>query len=56
MKLPFILQQHEKDHAQLKELREGEIDFVSGARAPEKMNTITVTPDGDGGDDGMDAN
>lgn len=54
---PFILKQHEKDFAQLRELRASELDLVAGGMVlpDEKLNTVTVTPNGDGGDDGKDA-
>ena len=65
---PFILVQHEKDRAELKELRENEAQMISGGsfvyKAPPlddgggggviKLNTVTVTPNSDGGDDGRD--
>lgn len=54
---PFILKQHEKDFAKLRELRElcaDELESVSGGKA-DKLNTVTVTPNADGGDDGADA-
>lgn len=66
---PFILVQHEKDRAALKELRESEAQMISGGtfsfKAPPlddggggggviKLNTLTVTPNSDGGDDGQD--
>ena len=54
---PFILKQHEKDFAKLRELRASELDLVAGGIVlpDEKLNTVTVTPNGDGGDDGKDA-
>jgi len=53
---PFILKQHEKDFAKLRELRASELELASGGMVvPDKLNTITVTPNGDGGDDGKDA-
>jgi hypothetical protein len=52
---PFVLKQHERDFARLRALRESELELVSGGQQkPIKLNTITVTPDGDGGDDGKD--
>lgn len=51
---PFILKQHEKDFAKLRELRASELELVLGGQVPIKLNTITVTPRGDGGDDGKD--
>lgn len=58
---PFILKQHEKDRAQLMELKASEIQSVSGGlqKCPSpddipKGSTVTVTPSGDGGDDGCD--
>jgi hypothetical protein len=54
---PFILKQHEKDFAKLRELRARELELVSGGivNPDEKLNTMTSTPSGDGGDDGKDA-
>ena len=56
---PFILKQHEKDFQKVRELREDELESVSGgmvdALVDEKLNTVTVTPNSDGGDDGADA-
>lgn len=53
---PFILRQHEKDREQLMQLKANEIESVSGGCAsPDdviKLPTLTVTPNGDGGDDG----
>ncbi len=53
---PFILKQHEKDFAKVRELRDSELAEVGGGRETKipKLNTMTVTPDGDGGDDGTD--
>lgn len=55
---PFILKQHEKDFAKVRELRAIELAHVAGGivQVVDKLNTVTVTPDGDGGDDGQDAN
>jgi hypothetical protein len=54
---PFILKQHQKDFAKVRELRSSELERVSGGKEQtvEKLNTVTVTPNGDGGDDGADA-
>ena len=52
---PFILKQHEKDFAKVRELRASELILVSGSLVEEKLNTVTSTPNGDGGDDGKDA-
>jgi bacteriocin-like protein len=49
---PFILKQQEKDFAKVRELRDNELKSVSGGDY--KLNTVTVTPNGDGGDDGRD--
>ena len=49
---PFILKQHEKDFTKLRELRASELKLVVGGNT--KLNTVTVTPNGDGGDDGRD--
>lgn len=55
---PFVLKQHDKDFAAYRELRDEEMKDVSGGernnRPDIKMNTMTVTPSGDGGDDGAD--
>ncbi len=59
---PFVMKLHEKDHGALRELRQNELEAVSGGRAsaglspqdPIRLNTVTVTPNGDGGDDGCD--
>jgi len=52
---PFILKQHEKDFAKVRELRVSELAHVAGGMVEDKLNTVTVTPNGDGGDDGKDA-
>lgn len=56
--IPFILKQHEKDRAELQVLEESEIDMVSGGRLnldlSHKLNTVTITRNADGGDDGKD--
>jgi len=52
---PFVVKQHEKDFALQRELRVEEFGLVSGGTPTKKLNTVTVTPDGDGGDDGQDA-
>ena len=58
--IPFILKQHEKDRADLQELESSEIDAVSGGYRflqPDptyKLNTVTITRNADGGDDGKD--
>ncbi len=58
--IPFILKQHEKDRADLQELESSEIDMVSGGRHSlvldpgHKLNTVTITRNADGGDDGKD--
>jgi hypothetical protein len=49
---PFVLKQHDKDFAKVRELRASELKIVSGGV---KLKTTTVTPDTDGGDDGSDA-
>jgi hypothetical protein len=52
---PFILKQHDKDYAKVRELRADELERISGTKEKiPKLNTMTVTPDGDGGDDGTD--
>lgn len=48
---PFVLKQHDKDFAKLRELRDSDLRFVAGGS---KLNTVTVTPNSDGGDDGRD--
>lgn len=52
---PFILKQHEKDYAALRELRADELNIPAGGlkRIP-KLNTITSSPAGTSGDDGAD--
>jgi len=63
--IPFILKQHEKDRADLQELESSEIEQVSGGMAiggstgmvrviDYKLNTVTITRNQDGGDDGKD--
>lgn len=58
--IPFILKQHEKDRADLQELESSEIEMVSGGRhnlqidPGYKLNTVTITRNADGGDDGKD--
>lgn len=55
--IPFILKQHEKDRAELEELESIDVDQVSGGRVmigPDKLNTVTITRNQDGGDDGPD--
>ena len=51
---PFVLKQHDKDFASVRALREEELSSVSGGVKPTKLNTVTATPNGDGGDDGAD--
>lgn len=55
---PFILKQHEKDRAELKELRSIDIDQVSGGLVmDDRLSTYTWTITGlgeDGSDDGYD--
>ena len=61
---PFVMKQHEKDHGALRELREHELEAVSGGQIragvgltpqkPIRLNTVTITPNADGGDDGCD--
>ncbi|MGN6514099.1 MAG: hypothetical protein ACTHKZ_11095 [Lysobacteraceae bacterium] len=56
---PFVLKQHDKDYSALRELRDEELQAVAGGmaaarRKTTKLNTVTVTPNGDGGDDGQD--
>ncbi len=50
---PFILKQHEKDFVKLRELRTSELKLAVGGMDI-KLNTVTVTPNSDGGDDGRD--
>lgn len=63
--IPFILKQHEKDRADLQELESSEIEQVSGGLSiggstgmvrviDYKLNTVTITRNQDGGDDGKD--
>lgn len=58
---PFVLKQHDKDRASIRELRDSELKHIAGgARNPNytsdtKLNTTTVTPRGskdDGADEG----
>jgi|LNAP01.1.fsa_nt_gb hypothetical protein len=55
---PFVLKQHDQDFAALRELRAEEMTQVyGGMKAVDdipKLNTVTSTPNGDGGDDGAD--
>jgi hypothetical protein len=51
---PFVLKQHEKDFARMRELRAITLEQVVGGLTPLKLPTATVTPDGDGGGDGSD--
>lgn len=53
---PFILSQHKKAQPVIRELAETELLHVSGGKFPghAKLNTVTITPDHDGGDDGAD--
>jgi hypothetical protein len=57
---PFILKQHDKDNTALRELRDSEIANVAGGyrgnqggaggtAGPINLTTVTVTPNGDGG-------
>ncbi len=52
---PFVIKHHEKDWAELQTLRSEELKHVTGGERPPKGHTVTVTPNGDGGDDGNDA-
>lgn len=54
--IPFILKQHDKDRAELKELESIDVEQVSGGRvmADHKLNTVTITRNQDGGDDQSD--
>ena len=51
-KQPFILNLHDIEFPKIRELREKELDLVAGGDgAPgETVDTMTVTPNGDGGD------
>jgi len=57
---PFILKQHDKDFSAMRVLRDEEMEQVYGGLTSNRMlldhklNTVTVTPRGDGGDDGSD--
>lgn len=59
---PFVMKLHEKDHSELRELRQNELEAVTGGTLaapqlparPIRLNTVTITPNGDGGDDGCD--
>lgn len=59
---PFVLKQHDKDFASMRDLRNEELIAVYGGLrnscpSPDdktKLNTVTTTANGDGGDDGCD--
>lgn len=60
---PFVLKQHDQDFSALRVLRDEEMIQVYGGVATgdskdtgdiPKLNTVTSTPNGDGGDDGPD--
>jgi len=57
---PFILKQHDKDFSALRVLRDEEMEQVYGGMTSQritfdnKLNTVTSTPNCDGGDDGPD--
>ncbi|HEX7803821.1 MAG TPA: hypothetical protein VF471_13805 [Pseudoxanthomonas sp.] len=59
---PFVLKQHDQDFSALRALRHEEMIQVYGGVATNpkdtgdipKLNTVTSTPNGDGGDDGPD--
>lgn len=51
----FVIKQHEKDFANHRELSASELPEVAGGMMPPKGSTVTVTPNGDGGNDGTDA-
>ncbi|MCC7632784.1 hypothetical protein [Stenotrophomonas rhizophila] len=60
--IPFVLQQHERDRAALRQLQAAELERVSGgvSQCPSpddipKMSTTTVGPGGSN-DDGCDEN
>jgi len=48
---PLILSMHDEFTDEMRKLRGAELDQVGGAGP---CPTVTVTPDGDGGDDGTD--
>jgi hypothetical protein len=52
---PFILKQHEKDFARVRALRATTLEHVlGGTKDPIELQTVTVTPNGDGGWDGSE--
>lgn len=53
---PLILSLHDIESPKIRELREDEFGLVAGGGCvpPKPVPTLTVTPDGDGGDDGCD--
>ena len=54
MRQPFPLNLHDKDFAEIRELREEELSHVSGGAGPcpgDEYETMITTPDGDGGPD-----
>lgn len=54
-KQPFILDLHDEVYPRIRRLRDEELRSVGGgAQAGNCLNTVTVTPDHDGGDDGPD--
>ncbi|RMF70331.1 MAG: hypothetical protein D6740_08460 [Alphaproteobacteria bacterium] len=54
-KQPFLLDLHDEVYPRIRALRDEELARVGGGRESGGcLNTVTVTPDGDGGDDGPD--
>ena len=53
---PLILSLHDVESPKIRRLREEEFGLVAGGGCvpPKPVPTLTVTPDGDGGDDGCD--
>ena len=51
---PFILKHRDKNEPSLRELRDSELPGIAGGGQPCGCDTITSTPNSDGGDDGQD--
>lgn len=57
MNQPFILNLHDQESPKIRLLREEELSSVAGGNEcprEDEIPTMTVTPNGDGGDDGCD--
>ncbi len=53
-KQPFLLDLHDEVYPRIRALRDEELARVGGGAPSGCLNTVTVTPDCDGGDDGPD--